>query len=142
MILLVEDNEDDEALTLRAFKKNKIFNEVVVARTGEEALDFLFGKGAYAGRDANDVPVVMLLDLNLPKVHGLEVLRQVRADDRTKLMRVVVLTSSKQDEDIVTSYALGANSYVRKPVSFPEFAAAVKVLGLFWLLRNHAPARS
>ena len=142
MILLVEDNEDDEALTLRAFKKNKILNQVVVARTGEEALDFLFGTGTYTGRDVTKLPLVVLLDLNLPKVDGLEVLRRVRADERTKLLRVVVLTSSKQDEDIVTSYALGANSYVRKPVNFPEFAAAVKVLGLFWLQLNNVPAAS
>jgi two-component system response regulator len=142
MILLVEDNEDDEALTLRAFRKNNILNEVVVARTGEEALDFLFGTGHFAGRDPTIVPLVMLLDLNLPKVDGLEVLRRVRADDRTKLLRVVVLTSSKQDEDIVTSYALGANSYVRKPVNFPEFADAVKILGLFWLLLNNVPGPS
>lgn len=140
MILLVEDNEDDEALTLRAFRKNKILNEVVVARTGEEALEFLFATGGYAGRDPTVIPLVMLLDLNLPKVDGLEVLRRVRADEHTKLLRVVVLTSSKQDEDIITSYSLGANSYVRKPVNFAEFADAVKVLGLFWLLLNNVPA--
>jgi len=138
MILLVEDNEDDEALTLRAFKKNQILNQVVVARTGEEALDFLFGKGPHAGRDTTIVPVVTLLDLNLPKVDGLEVLRRIRADDRTKLLRVVALTSSRQDEDIVRSHSLGANSFVRKPVNFGDFAAAVKRLGLYWLLLSNA----
>jgi len=139
MILLVEDNEDDEALTLRAFKKNQILNPVVVARTGEEALEFLFGTGSYTGRDTTVVPLITLLDLNLPKVDGLEVLRRVRADDRTRLLRVVVLTSSRQDEHVIRSYSLGANSYVRKPVNFGELAEAVKVLGLYWLLLNQAP---
>jgi len=139
MILLVEDNRDDEALTLRAFKKNNISNPIIVARSGEEALDFLFGTGAHAGRDLTITPLVMLLDLNLPRIDGLEVLRRVRADSRTKLLPVVVLTSSKEDEDVLTSYALGANSYVRKPVGFGEFADAVRVLGLFWLLNNVPP---
>jgi two-component system response regulator len=134
MILLVEDNEDDEVLTLRAFRKNKILNEVVTTRTGEEALDFLFGTGPYAGRDPTIVPLVMLLDLKLPRIGGLEVLRRVRADDRTKRLRVVVLTSSKQDEDALASHSLGAHSYVRKPINFSELADAVKPLGLFWLL--------
>jgi two-component system response regulator len=137
MILLVEDNEDDEVLTLRAFRKNKILNEVVITRTGEEALDFLFGTGPYAGRDPTIVPLIMLLDLKLPRIGGLEVLRRVRADDRTKRLRVVVLTSSKQDEDALASYSLGAHSYVRKPINFSELADAVKPLGLFWLLLDN-----
>jgi two-component system response regulator len=142
MILLVEDNEDDEALTRRAFKKNQILNELVVVRTGQEALDFLFGLGDHRGRDTRLTPIVMLLDLNLPKVDGFEVLRRVRADPRTHQLRVVVLTSSKQDEDIIKSYTSSANRCVRKPVNFSEFAEAAKALGLFWLLLNHAaPAR-
>jgi two-component system response regulator len=136
MILLVEDNEDDEVLTLRAFRKNKILNKVVITRTGEEALDFLFGAGPYAGRDPAIVPLVMLLDLNLPKIGGIEVLRRIRADDRTRRLRVVVLTSSKHDEDALAGYALGAHSHVRKPVNFSDLADAVKPLGLFWLLRD------
>ena len=142
-ILLVEDNRDDEILTLRALKKNNIKNEVVVARDGVEALDYLFGEGAYAGRDMSVEPQVVLLDLNLPRLGGLDVLRRIRGDERTKLLSVVVLTSSKQDEDIVRSYALGANSFVRKPVEFEEFIQAVKTLGLFWLLLHEAapPAR-
>ena len=139
MILLVEDNQDDEALTLRALKRNKIANEVVVARTGEEALDFLFGTGAHAGRDASVLPQVILLDLNLPRIDGLEVLRRVRANVRTKLLPVVVLTSSKEEQDLISGYSLGANSYVRKPVGFAEFTEAVKVLGMFWLLLNERP---
>ena len=139
MILLVEDNRDDEALTLRAFQKNKITNPIIVARSGEEALDFLFGTGAHTGRDVSIRPLVMLLDLNLPRIDGLEVLRRVRANPHTKLLPVVVLTSSKEDEDVLTSYSLGANSYVRKPVSFGEFADAVRILGLFWLLANVPP---
>lgn len=138
-ILLVEDNPDDERLTLRAFKKSNIANEVVVARDGVEALDFLFGTGAHAGRDVTLLPQVMLLDLNLPRIGGLDVIKRVRADERTKLLPIVVLTSSKQDEDIVRSYALGANSFVRKPVEFDEFAQAVKTLGLFWLILNEGP---
>jgi len=139
MILLVEDNQDDEVLTLRALKRNKIANEVVVARTGEEALDFLFGMGPHTGRDLSVLPQVILLDLNLPRMGGLEVLRRVRSDERTKLLPVVVLTSSKEDEDVINGYALGANSYVRKPVGFHEFSEAVKVLGMFWLLLNERP---
>jgi two-component system response regulator len=137
-ILLVEDNEDDVELTLRALKKNRILNEVIVARDGAEALDYLFGTGPYAGRDLSVMPQVTLLDLNLPRLGGLDVLRRIRADDRTKLLAVVVLTSSKEEEDIIRSYALGANSYVRKPVEFDEFTDAVKSLGLFWLLLHEA----
>ncbi|WP_146648369.1 response regulator [Labilithrix luteola] len=140
VILLVEDNEDDEVLTLRALRKNNIANDVVVARDGEEALDYLFGTGAHAGRDASIVPQIILLDLNLPRLSGLDVLRRIRADERTKLLPVVVLTSSKEDEDIVNSYSLGANSYVRKPVDFAQFSEAVKTLGLFWLLLNEVPS--
>ncbi len=138
-ILLVEDNQDDEALTLRALKKNNIVNDVVVARDGVEALDYLFGTGAHTGRDLAIMPQLVLLDLNLPRIGGLDVLRRLRADDRTKLLAVVVLTSSKEDEDLIRSYSLGANSYVRKPVDFAQFSEAVKMLGLYWLLLNEAP---
>jgi two-component system response regulator len=138
-ILLVEDNPDDELLTLRSFKKNHIANAVVVARDGVEAVDYLFGSGAYAGRDVSSLPQLVLLDLNLPRMSGLDVLRRIREDERTKFLAVVVLTSSKEEEDIVRSYSLGANSYVRKPVDFAEFNDAVKTLGLFWLLL-HQPA--
>lgn len=138
-ILLVEDNPDDEALTLRAFRKNKIKNTVAVVRDGEEALDYLFGSGAYEGRDAGDLPQVMLLDLKLPKVDGLEVLRRVRADPRTAMLPVVILTSSREEQDMVEGYRLGANSYVRKPVNFDEFVEAARQLGLYWLLLNEVP---
>ena len=138
-ILLVEDNLDDVELTLRALKKNNIKNDVKVAYDGAEALDFLFGTGKYSGRDITVMPTVILLDLQLPKVGGLEVLRQIRADERTKLIPVVILTSSKQEEDLVTGYSLGVNSYVRKPVDFNQFAEAVSRLGLYWLLLNEAP---
>lgn len=136
VILLVEDNADDEALTLRALKKANIMNPVVVVRDGAEALDYLHAKGKFAARDAEDVPQVVLLDLNLPKIGGHDVLRAIRADARTKLIPVVVLTSSKQDGDIVAGYSLGANSYVVKPVDFTQFSAAVAQLGLYWLLLN------
>jgi CheY-like chemotaxis protein len=139
-ILLVEDNPDDEELTLRALHKNNILNEIVVARDGVEALDYLFGRGAHMGRDLSIQPQVILLDLKLPRADGLEVLKQIRADQRTRLLAVVVLTSSKEEEDIVRSYSLGANSYVRKPVNFADFIAAVKTLGLFWLLLNEIPS--
>jgi two-component system response regulator len=139
-ILLVEDNPDDEALTLRALKKNHILNDVVVAHDGVEALDYLFGTGARGGK-AGLAPQVVLLDLKLPRIDGLEVLRRIRADDRTRLLAVVVLTSSKEEEDVVRSYQLGANAYVRKPVDFSEFNEAVKTLGLFWLLLNETPPR-
>src|SRR5579863_4635245 len=123
-ILLVEDNRDDEMLTLRALKKNNILNDVVVARDGVEALDYLFGTGAHAGRDLSVLPQVVLLDLNLPRIGGLDVLRRIRAEERTKLLAVVVLTSSKEEEDVIRSYSLGANSFVRKPVEFDEFIEA------------------
>jgi two-component system, response regulator len=141
VILLVEDNPDDEALTLRALKKNNISNEVVVARDGSEALDYLFGEGMYAGRDTQIVPQVILLDLKLPKVDGFDVLRKMRADERTKRLPVVILTSSNEEQDRISGYDLGANSYVRKPVEFGSFLEAVKQLGLYWLLLNQtAPA--
>jgi len=139
VILLVEDNPDDEALTLRALKKNNIKNEVVVARDGAEALEFLFGTGKYAGRNTDVIPQVVLLDLKLPKVEGLEVLRQVRADKRTKLLPVVILTSSNEEQDRIQGYDLGANSYVRKPVDFSQFLDAARQLGLYWLVLNEAP---
>ena len=139
IILLVEDNPDDEALTLRALQKNNITNEVVVARDGAEALDYIFGAGKYAGRDLNMMPTVILLDLKLPKVDGLEVLQRLRADERTKLLPVVILTSSKEEKDMLNGYKLGANSYVRKPVNFGEFLEAVKQLGLYWLILNEPP---
>lgn len=141
VILLVEDNKDDEALTLRAMRKNNITNEVVVARDGESALDYLFATGPHAARDTTLSPQVVLLDLNLPKVNGHEVLRRIRADERTKHLSVVVLSSSKEDEDIINSYSLGANSYVRKPVDFEQFSEAVRLLGLYWLVLNEAPQR-
>ena len=138
-ILLVEDNPDDVALTLRGLHKGNILNEVVVARDGVEALDYLFGEGEYSGRDLSDMPTVILLDLNMPRLNGMDVLKRIRADERTRLLRVVVLTSSTEEQDLVESYSLGANSYVRKPVGFEEFAAAVKQLGLYWLLLNESP---
>jgi two-component system response regulator len=138
-ILLVEDNKDDEELTIRGLRKNNVANEIIVVRDGAEALDYLFATGAHAGRDSRVVPQVVLLDLNLPLVGGLDVLKRVRADDRTKLLPIVVLTSSKEEEDIIKSYSLGANGYVRKPVNFNAFTEAVRTLGLFWLLLNEAP---
>lgn len=138
-ILLVEDNPDDIELTLRALKKNNIKNEVKVVYDGAEALDFLFGTGKYSGRDLTNMPTVILLDLKLPKLDGLEVLRQLRANELTRLLPVVILTSSKQEQDIVNGYSLGVNSYVRKPVDFNQFAEAVSHLGLYWLLLNEAP---
>ncbi|MDA8241337.1 MAG: response regulator [Nitrospiraceae bacterium] len=139
VILLVEDNPDDVKLTLRALKKNNIVNEVVVANDGIKALDYLFGAGEYAGRDMSKTPQVILLDLNMPRVGGIEVLQRMRADERTKLLPVVVLTTSIEDADRVESYRLGANSYVRKPVDFDQFAKAVQQLGLYWLLLNEVP---
>ena len=138
VILLVEDNPDDEELTLRALKKNNIQNDVVVARDGVGALDYLFGTGSYAGRDASKLPSVTLLDLKLPKIDGLEVLKRVRADERTRLLPVVILTSSKEEQDLINGYTLGANSYIRKPVDFSQFIEAVRQLGLYWLLLNEA----
>jgi CheY-like chemotaxis protein len=139
IILLVEDNPDDEALTLRALKKNNISNQVVVARDGAEALDYLFGAGQYSGRDANLTPQVVLLDLKLPKVEGLEVLRRLRANESTKLLPVVILTSSNEEQDRINGYDSGANSYVRKPVDFNQFIEAVRQLGLYWLILNEQP---
>ena len=139
MLLLVEDNPDDEALTIRALKKHHLGNTVAVARDGAEALDFLFCRGIYADRNPREVPQVILLDLNLPKVSGLEVLRQLRADPRTQLLPVVVLTSSIEERDLIDSYHHGANSYVRKPVDFTEFLDAANHLGLYWLVLNQAP---
>ena len=139
MILLVEDNPDDEALTLRALRKANVGNDVTVVRDGAEALDFLSGRGTHAGRDASVMPQVVLLDLKLPKIDGLEVLRRVRADERTKLLPVVILTSSDEEQDRMRGYALGANSYVRKPVEFSKFAEAVRQLGLYWLVLNQPP---
>jgi two-component system response regulator len=141
-ILLVEDNPDDEDLTLRALEQNHIKNTVVVARDGAEALDYLFGTGKYAGRNTHALPQIVLLDLKLPKVDGLEVLRRLRADPRTKLLPVIILTSSNEEQDKLKGYSLGANSYVRKPVDFLQFTEAVKQLGLFWLLFNERPPAS
>ncbi|MGB7542145.1 MAG: response regulator [Burkholderiales bacterium] len=139
IIVLVEDNPNDEALTLRALKKNKIANEIVVARDGVEALDLLLGEGAHVSRDR--IVSVVLLDLKLPKVDGLEVLKKLRENPKTKLLPVVVLTSSKEEEDMIQSYSLGANSYIRKPVDFAQFMEAVKQLGLYWLVINETPPR-
>lgn len=138
-ILLVEDNPDDVKLTLRALKKNNILNEVVVAQDGVEATDYLFGSGKYAGRDISIMPQVVLLDLKMPKMDGLEVLHRIRSTEKTKLLPVVVLTTSSEDKDRVESYKLGANSYIRKPVDFNQFAEAVQQLGLYWLVLNEAP---
>jgi two-component system response regulator len=138
-ILLVEDNASDEELTLRALKKSNIANRVVVARDGAEALDFLFATGAYAGRSSQDVPQIILLDLNLPRIGGLEVLRRIRADDRTKLLPVVILTSSNEDKDLAQGYSSGANSYIVKPVDFRQFSEVVRQLGMYWLLINQRP---
>ncbi|PSJ17362.1 response regulator [Nitrosomonas supralitoralis] len=138
-ILLVEDNPDDELLTLEALEANRIGNNVIVARNGVEALDFLFGEGAYAGRDVMDWPAVVLLDLKLPKIDGLEVLRRIRADERIRQLPVVILTSSNEEEDRLKGYTLGANSYVRKPVDFDQFVRAAGQLGLYWLLLNETP---
>ena len=139
MILIVEDNPDDEALTIRALKKNNIGNRVVVVRDGVEALEFLFCTGAYASRDPNDMPQITLLDLKLPKVDGLEVLKRIRADLRTQLLPVVILTSSNEEQDLIGSYEYGANSFMRKPVDFDQFANSVHQLGLYWLVLNEAP---
>jgi CheY-like chemotaxis protein len=138
-ILLVEDNPDDEALTLRALKKNNILNEVVVARDGVEALDYLFGTGAHTGRDTTIQPHIILLDLKLPRIDGLEVLRRLRADPLTSLLPVTILTTSNEEQDVLKSYQLGANSYIRKPVDFGQFMEAVRQLGLYWLVLNVPP---
>jgi CheY-like chemotaxis protein len=139
IILLVEDNPDDVILDLRALKKSGINNQVVVVTDGAEALDYLFGTGSYSGRDLGVMPSLILLDLKLPKVDGLEVLRRLRDDERTRLIPVVVLTSSREEQDIVSSYDLGANSYIRKPVDFDQFITVVGNLGLYWLLYNEPP---
>ena len=139
MILLVEDNADDEALTLRALNKSKIANTIVVVRDGAEALDYLFCTGPYADRNPLDLPQVILLDLKLPKVDGLDVLRRLRAEPRTHMLPVVILTSSKEDQDLVNAYSSGANSYVRKPVDFNQFVEAIRQLGLYWLVLNEVP---
>jgi two-component system response regulator len=139
VILLVEDNPDDRDLALLAFEQSKIANEVVVAENGVEALDYVFGTGVYAGRDAAEAPQVVLLDLNLPKLDGLEVLKRIRSDGRTKRLPVVILTSSDEERDMVESYERGANSYIRKPVDFAQFIEAVQQLGLYWLVLNEMP---
>ena len=138
-ILLVEDNPDDEALTLRALERNNILNQVVVVRDGAEALDYLFGQGAYAGRDVSLLPEVVLLDLKLPKIDGLEVLRRIRSESLTRRLAVVILTSSNEERDIIAGYDLGANSYIRKPVDFNQFIEAVRQLGIYWLVLNVSP---
>lgn len=139
VILLVEDNPDDIELTLRALKQHNIFNKVVVTRDGAEALDFLFGTGAYEGRDTSLLPVVILLDLKLPKVGGLEVLERLRSDERTRVAPVVILSSSSEENDLINGYELRANSYIRKPVDFDKFTEAVRQLGIYWLLLNEPP---
>ena len=142
IILLVEDNPDDIVLTLRALKKNNIANEVAVAHDGVEALDYLFRERGHAGGDPGKLTALVLLDLKLPKVDGLEVLRRLRADTRTKLLPVVILTSSKEDQDLIAGYSLGANSYIRKPVDFDKFTEAIRQLGLYWLVLNESPPAS
>lgn len=139
IILLVEDNPDDVELTLRALKKNNIKNKVVIAPDGAEALDYLFATGKYAKRDKSKMPIVILLDLKLPKLDGLEVLKRIRGDDRTRLLPVVILTSSNEEKDILNGYSLGTNSYLRKPVNFNDFIEAVRQLGLYWLVLNEPP---
>ncbi len=138
-ILLVEDNQDDVDLTLRALRLNNLANEVVVVRDGAEAIDFLFSQGTFADRDSDDLPQLILLDINLPKLSGLDVLRRLRGNDRTKLLPVVMLTTSRQERDMIESYSSGANSFVQKPVSFTEFTEAVWQLGVYWLILNQVP---
>jgi len=138
-VLLIEDNEDDIDLTLFSFKKNNVINEIIVARDGAEALDYLFGKGTYEKRDITDLPAVVFLDLNLPKVSGLDVLKQLRADVRTRRLPIVVLTSSNEEADLIASYDLGVNSYIRKPVDLGQFNDAIQQLGLYWILLNEQP---
>lgn len=140
-ILLVEDNPDDEALAMRALRKSNLVNDIVVARDGVEALDYLFGTGTYEGRDTSAMPTLILLDLKLPKIDGLEVLRRIRADEKTKHLSVVALTSSSEEQDMIDSYDLHVNSYVRKPVDFNQFAEAVSQVGLYWLVLNEPPPR-
>jgi CheY-like chemotaxis protein len=138
-ILLVEDNPDDEALAIRAFKRHHIGNEIIVTHDGVEALDYLFGTGAYAERDISIKPTVVLLDLKLPRLDGIEVLRRIRTDERTRLLPVVVLTTSSEEQDMLDSYSLGCNSYIRKPVDFIQFSEAIRQLGMYWLLMNEPP---
>lgn len=138
-ILLVEDNPNDAELTLRALKKNNLANKVHHVKDGAEALDYIFATGAYAGRNVQEIPKVILLDLKLPKVGGIQVLRQIKSDDRTKVIPVVVLSSSKEDSDIIEAYKLGVNSYIVKPVEFDKFVNSVSELGLYWILMNHPP---
>lgn len=138
-LLLVEDNPDDEELTLLAFEQSRITNEVVVAHDGVEALDYLFGTGMYAGRDLSVMPALILLDLQLPRINGLEVLQRLRADKRTKFLPVVILTTSNEQKDLMNSYSLGCNSYIRKPVDFQQFMTAVQQLGMYWLILNELP---
>ena len=142
VILLVEDNPDDEALTLRALTRNGVRHHVQIARDGVEALDYLFGRGEYQGRAANPSPTVILLDLKLPRVDGLEVLRQIRANERTRFLPVVILTSSREEQDLIEGYSLGVNSYIRKPVDFGQFTEAVRQLGAYWLSLNEDPPRA
>lgn len=141
-ILLVEDNPNDEMLTIRALKKNNILNEVIVVRDGVQALDYLFAEGEHQGRDLNNRPEVILLDLKLPKIDGLEVLKRIKSNEQTKLIPVVVLTTSNEDQDLISSYQHGANSYIRKPVDFDQFIRAVGQLGLYWLVLNESPPAS
>jgi two-component system, response regulator len=141
-ILLIEDNPDDELLTLMAFRDNKIMNEIVVARDGEEALDILFGTGKFSSHDVSTLPQLILLDLKLPKVDGLEVLQKIRSTEETRYLPVVVLTSSREEMDIIKSYQLGANSYIQKPVDFEQFSEAIKQLGLYWLVLNELPSKN
>ncbi len=138
-ILLVEDDQGDEELAIRALRRNNVRNEVVVARDGAAALDYLFATGAHAGRDTAELPTVVLLDIKIPKIDGLEVLRRIRADARTKVLPVVILTSSREDKDRLAGYAFGANSFVRKPIEFAEFCEAIRLLGLYWLVLNEPP---
>lgn len=141
IVLLVEDNPDDVALTLRAFKKMNLGNQVIVCKDGEEGLDFMFGKGKFLGRDVEEIPQVILLDLKLPKMGGLEFLRIIREEERTKFTPVAILTTSLEEEDMINGYLLGANSYVRKPVDYNQFASAIEKLGMYWLVLNEKPPK-